>query len=188
MYRGLKPLKLARKVQAVISRLVENWRIRVMWLFRKKYFRLKELTAEVLIQAKKFARAFLTVRVNRTQNERSNVMAKKWYDEIKEAIKDIATLDVVTTTGSIQFAANELVNVDWEKMAEAVSKKIKAADINVVAFTHSQWDCDSFIFVKTPLSEEEQKLVESHAAVVDAAHATRREAVKMLAEVVKPGG
>ncbi|MHC4743267.1 MAG: hypothetical protein ACYS8Z_15235 [Planctomycetota bacterium] len=115
-------------------------------------------------------------------------MAKKWYDEIKEAIKDIATLDVVTTTGSIQFAANELVNVDWEKMAEAVSKKIKAADINVVAFTHSQWDCDSFIFVKTPLSEEEQKLVESHAAVVDAAHATRREAVKMLAEVVKPGG
>lgn len=182
MYGGLKPHKLVRKVQAVFPGLVEKWRIRVRRFFRKKHFLRKVLSADVLTQAEQFARAFLTVTVSRTLNERSNVMA--WIDKIKAAIEDTTTLDVVTTTGSIQFTANEMANLDWEKIADAVSKKIKGADINVVAYTHSQWDCDTFIFVKTSPSDEEQKLVESHAAVVDAAHATRREAVRMLADTI----
>lgn len=108
-----------------------------------------------------------------------------WIDKIKDAIKDTTTLDVVTTTGSIQLTAGDMTGGDWEKIADTVSQKIKQADINVVAYTHSQWDCDTFIFVKTSPSDEELKLVESHAAVVDAAHATRREAVRMLADVIK---
>lgn len=108
-----------------------------------------------------------------------------WKSKIEEAMKDTTTLDVVTTTGSIKLTANDMASQGWGKIAEAVSAKIKKAELNVVAYTHTQWDCDTFMFVKSSPSDEEQKLVESHAAVVDAAHATRREAVKMMVDVLK---
>jgi len=108
-----------------------------------------------------------------------------WFDKIKDAIKDTTSLDVVTTNGSIQLTAADMAGGGgWEKIAEKVSEKIKAANVNVVAYTHSQWDCDTFMFVKENLSEAEQNLVESHAAVVDASHATRRETVKLLKDFV----
>lgn len=107
-----------------------------------------------------------------------------WIDKIKDAIKDTKTLDVVTTTGTITLTSADMGAGNWEDIADKVSEKIKAAEISVVAYTHSQWDCDTFMFVKASASDEEQKLVESHAAVVDAAHATRREAVKMLAGAI----
>lgn len=116
-----------------------------------------------------------------------------WYDKIKKAIEDTATLDVVTTTGSITLTADDMPvddkgNVKWEDLADKVSAKIRNAKVEVVAFTHSQWDCDSFIFVKSDLSPAEKTLLESHAATVDAAHATRREAVKMVGELIGSGG
>lgn len=106
-----------------------------------------------------------------------------WFDKIKNAVKDTVTLDVVTTTGSIKLTAQDMSG-GWEKIADKVSEKIKAANVNVVAYTHSQWDCDTFMFVKEELTESEQKLVESHAAVVDASHTTRREAVKLVKDLI----
>ncbi len=106
-----------------------------------------------------------------------------WFDKIKDAIKDTTTLDVVTTNGSIQLTSEDMQG-GWENIANSVSEKIKASNVNVVAYTHSQWDADTFMFVKENLSEAEQKLVESHAAVVDASHATRREAVKLVKDFV----
>lgn len=107
-----------------------------------------------------------------------------WIDTIKNAIKDTTELNVVTTTGTITLTSADMDNVNWEAIGAKVSEKIKAAEVSVVAYTHSQWDCDTFMFVKASASDEEQKLVESHAAVVDAAHATRRQAVKMLADAI----
>lgn len=107
-----------------------------------------------------------------------------WFDKIKDAIKDTTTLDVVTASGSIQLTAADMGDDGWENIAEKVSAKVKAANVNIVAFTHTQWDCDTFMFVKENLSESEQALVESHAAVVDASHATRRAAVKLLHGII----
>lgn len=109
-----------------------------------------------------------------------------WIDKIRDAIADTATLDVVTTTGSIKLTAADMDGVNWEQMADTVSAKIKAAEVDVVAFTHSQWDCDSFVFVKNNLSDAEKVLVDAHGASVQAAHETRREAVKMLADIISP--
>jgi hypothetical protein len=68
-----------------------------------------------------------------------------WYDKIKEAITDTTTLDVVTTTGSINLTAEDMPvddkgRVKWEELADMVSSKIRSAKVSVVAFTHSQWD------------------------------------------------
>lgn len=109
-----------------------------------------------------------------------------WTDKIKDAIADTITLDVVTTTGSIKLTAESMKDKKWEELADVVSAQLKAAELDVVAFTHTQWDCDAFAFVKSDLTESEQALVDAHAASVDSAHATRREAVKMLAEILKP--
>jgi hypothetical protein len=109
----------------------------------------------------------------------------QWFDTIKDAIKDTVTLDVVTTNGKITMTAAEMEDTNWEQLADKVSEKIKSAEINVVAYTHSQWDCDSFMFVQEGLPETEKMLLESHAATVNAAHATRREAVKMVANLIK---
>jgi hypothetical protein len=107
-----------------------------------------------------------------------------WVDKIRDSLEDIATLDVVTTTGNITLTtADTGALTNWEKLADKVSEKIKAAEIEVVAYTHSQWDCDNFTHVKKDLSDAEKLLVETHNATVDSAHELRREAVKVLKDL-----
>jgi hypothetical protein len=108
-----------------------------------------------------------------------------WIEKIRESLDDIATLDVVTTTGNITLTSADLGDVtNWENLADKVSQKIKSAEIEVVAYTHSQWDCDNFTHVKKDLSEAEKLLVQSHNATVDSAHELRREAIKVLHELI----
>lgn len=111
-----------------------------------------------------------------------------WVDNIRDSLKDIATLDVVTTTGNITLTTADMggdgAPTNWEDIADKVSAKIKSADIEVVAYTHSQWDCDNFTHVKKDLSEGEKLLVETHNATVDSAHELRREAIKVLKDLL----
>ena len=111
-----------------------------------------------------------------------------WIDNIKESLKDMATLDVVTTTGNITLTTEDMGGgtgpINWEDIADKVSAKIKSAEIEVVAYTHSQWDCDNFTHVKKDLSDAEKLLVETHNATVDSAHELRREAIKVLKDII----
>jgi len=172
-----------QRVRTLFLDLVETWRVRLGKLSGQTDLRPKVLSAEMHIQAEKFTQLFLTKSTTTNYNKRRNHMAA-WIDGIKGAIRDTKTLDVVTTTGTITLTAADMNNANWEAIGAKVSEKIKAAEVSVVAYTHSQWDCDTFMFVKASASDEEQKLVDSHAAVVDAAHATRREAVKMLVDAI----
>jgi hypothetical protein len=109
----------------------------------------------------------------------------EWLDSIRDSLKDIATLDVVTTIGNIKLTTADTNGMtNWEELADKVSEKIKEADIEVVAYTHSQWDCDNFTHVKKDLSDAEKLLVETHNATVDSAHELRREAVKVLKDML----
>lgn len=173
---------VGQRVRTLFLNLVETWRVRVGQFSGPTDLPRKVLTEKMHVQAKRFIQAILIKPVTVNLNLRISHMA--WIDTIKNAIKDTTELDVVTTTGTITLTSADM-NVDnWEAIGDKVSEKIKAAEISVVAYTHSQWDCDTFMFVKASASEEELKLVESHAAVVDAAHATRREAVKMLVDAI----
>lgn len=135
-----------------------------------------------------------------------------WIDKIQKAIEDTITLDVVTATGKIELkrpdpeegaieaGAAEAGNLaaaaaggvagaapqehGFERIAAEVSYLVQNTQLEVVAFTHSEWDCDTFAFVKSDLTPSEAKLVETHAATVAAAHDTRRKAVQMLKSVL----
>ncbi|MCH6259317.1 hypothetical protein MLD52_22375 [Puniceicoccaceae bacterium K14] len=99
--------------------------------------------------------------------------------KIKDGFKDIATLDIATVTGEIKLT-NAANKTTWESLVTEASNTIRSSDLTVVAFTHSQWDCDSVNFVKDDLSPAQQELLKSHQNMVTAAHETRRKAVEML--------
>ena len=110
-------------------------------------------------------------------NQNMSILSK-----IKDGFKDIATLDVATVTGTIQLT-NTADGISWESLVNDDASKIQSANLNVVAFTHSQWDCDSVNFVKEELTPGEQELLLSHQNTVTATHETRRKAVEMLLEI-----
>jgi hypothetical protein len=111
----------------------------------------------------------------------------KWWEAIKDGIADSATLDVVTTSGTIKLDPQTGDGErDFEELFNQIAGKVKAADsdIKLIAYTHAEWDCDTVNFVTEEPSEAELKLIQSHNAVVDAAHEKRRAAVQMLAEMI----
>lgn len=112
---------------------------------------------------------------------------------INSFVEDVATLDVLTVTGSL-----ELIDVAgaydaaaggfrWDTLMENVTKGMKPSDANkleVVAYTHAEWDFDSVNFVKKELSAGDQTLVTAHHAAVEAAQKSRFEAVRIVAGLV----
>ncbi len=112
-------------------------------------------------------------------------MTTTWQDKIKSSLEDIATLNVVTTTGDIILTTGSAdINTNWEDLAKKVTEKIKIANIEVVACTHSEWDCDNFTHVKKNLTDAEKLLVETHNETVKSAHELRREAVRVLKDFI----
>ena len=134
-------------------------------------------------------------------------MLTELWDKLKTAIADIATLDVVTATGTIDItnAFNDKDQVDFAKLMTALKTKPApqtpqtpsvpgtqpaptvsgAAALSVLAISHLEFDCDSFVFVKNNLNESEQALVRAHAEMVKAAQETRYGVVKMAIELFK---
>jgi len=111
-------------------------------------------------------------------------------------IEDVATLDVITLSGSIALdntvteASGEENGEDalnWDKLFEKITAgMVPSADnkLEVVAYTHAEWDCDSVNYVASDISEEDQHLIETHAKTVEAAHRNRYEALQFIGKAL----
>lgn len=140
------------------------------------------------------ARKFLNETRNYVKQTKEKIMSI--IEKIKRGFKDIATLDVVTLTGDITVetaknsaaeaaptAATKDEKTSWETLLTDVGDKVFTQKLSVVAYTHSQWDCDSVNFVKFDPTPGDKLLIEAHKETVKSAHESRRAAVKMLADV-----
>ena len=129
-------------------------------------------------------------------------MLTELWNKLKNAMTDIATLDVVTASGVIDIkkALDDNNNVDFTGLMDAIkaggapaapatpgkeSSVSGTADLSILAISHLELDCDAFMFVKGNLSESEQSLVSAHAEMVKAAQETRYGVVKMAIELFK---
>jgi hypothetical protein len=117
---------------------------------------------------------------------------KTLTSKISDFVNDVATLDVLTLTGDIAFVANEYDKTEksfkWDAIFEQMAAQMQPAAANkleVVAYTHAEWDLDSVNFVRKDPSESDKILIEAHNQAVSAAQKSRFEAVKLVAEIVK---
>ena|SRR6185436_2331026 len=112
-----------------------------------------------------------------------NAKIQEWLDKIKDGISDAVTLDVTTISGT----AAGIVALDTTAPANAVSYKITQASVAnavLIAHTHIAIDQDSVVYIKSPLTEDEKSILDSHNAAVKAAVEARQAFVKMLADLI----
>ena len=112
-------------------------------------------------------------------------------ERAEEGVDDLTTLDVTTLTGSITIEGSMLDEegkIDLKKLYKAISEKATPDDgagkLEIVAFTHIDFDCDSVYFVQEDLSEQDRKLIEHHEAAVKTARDTRQAFVNMIKELL----
>lgn len=112
--------------------------------------------------------------------------------KIQEFVTDVTTLDVLTLTGDITLVTDSAYDeaakkFNWDTMFKGIAEKLKtaaASELEVVAYTHAEWDLDSVNFVKRDLNAAQSNLVAAHNAAVESAQKSRFEAVKIIAGLV----
>ncbi len=112
---------------------------------------------------------------------------------ITEFVADVVTLDVITLTGDIKLV-NKTVTYDeakkklnWNDLFRKVAEGMQpdsANKLEVVAYTHAEWDLDSVNFVKKDLSDSEKDLIAAHHSAVEAAQKSRFEAVRIIGDLL----
>ncbi|EDY85285.1 hypothetical protein VDG1235_4920 [Verrucomicrobiia bacterium DG1235] len=114
-------------------------------------------------------------------------------------LKDTVTLDVITLTGSIELdasvttvpapAANQQdeASLNWDELFAKVTQGMQPnADnkLEVLAYTHGEWDCDSVNYIKSSPSDMELKIIESHHKAVESAHKSRYAALEFIGKAL----
>ena len=114
-------------------------------------------------------------------------------ERIGAFVRDTVTLDVLTLSGDITLINDEAVydeknqEFDWDTLFGKITARMKASGENrleVVAYTHAEWDLDEVTFVKKEISESQKELLNAHRAAVAAAQKSRFEAVRIVAGLV----
>lgn len=99
---------------------------------------------------------------------------------IKDAVTDIASLDVTTLTGTMDFQIDgQTVKLEPGSIF-AHLQATASAKLSVLAHTHKDFDADTLLFVKENLSEAQGTLLEAHRDAVEAAMEQRRAAIEVL--------
>lgn len=110
-----------------------------------------------------------------------------FWSNVKDAIKDIATLEVLTFTGEISASINQEADganssgdiLNWDDM---LSQAKASGNVQLVAATKISFDQDTRQFVATGAP---QVLVDAHQAAVENATEVRKSMVDLLVEKVK---
>ncbi len=115
------------------------------------------------------------------------ISIKNVLTTIKNAAEDLTTLDVVTLSGEIQISSAVGPNgtLNLKELYKTIETNAKTnANLDVVAFTHIDFDCDAVNFVKTGASEGEAPLLAAHNQMVKTSQETRAGVVKMIKDSI----
>lgn len=112
-------------------------------------------------------------------------------DRIIDFVNDTVTLDVLTLTGTIELKpekktadGKDTYEFNWDDIFKNIAAKLSetTAEVEVVAYTHAEWDQDSVNYLA---KSADAKLEEAHGKTVGAAHEARMNALKAAAEAVE---
>lgn len=107
----------------------------------------------------------------------------KIADDIKKAVKDLASLEVVTYKGEIAVKANQTITNPFESIVDASNNNVTNAkcDMKVVACTHCDFDGDMKIYYDKNITREE---TDAHNQMVEAGTKNRQAIVDMVIKAV----
>lgn len=112
--------------------------------------------------------------------DRTQVLEKFW-GAIKKFFDDLATLDVVTMSGSIDLKVKNISGFqDILKQLEGTGN-----NLHTVAVSHHEIDYDAALFVKDNLSDSEKELLKMHMETVKAAQEMRNKVVELATNALK---
>ena len=105
-----------------------------------------------------------------------------FWTNIKESIKDISSLEVLTFTGKVSAVIKEgeggsLIN--WEELIELAKAD---GTVNLVGATKIEFDKDVRQFIATGVA---QNLIDLHQATVESSQEARQGMINMVVEGVK---
>jgi len=104
-------------------------------------------------------------------------------DKIDETVTDFTTLDVITVSGDMQTIFND--KKKFIKPADLIHDYVNGVSkINVVAFTHIDFDQDVIQFYRDGLKEEDL-IYKLHQQAVESSKTARQAALTFIKEVVK---
>lgn len=119
---------------------------------------------------------------------------KNVLERIRDTAEDIVTLDVVTLSGTLELklaaGAGGDNPLELKKLYKKLEESSTAGNMEVVAYTHIDFDKDAVNFVKQGLGEADLPLVQAHNEMVKTAQEGRLaiiRAVKEMVGIVKPG-
>jgi hypothetical protein len=109
------------------------------------------------------------------------------FNKVAAEIKDLATLDVMTLSGTINLAVTgaggNSQGIDPTAFYERLkTEAASGSTIQVVAFTHKEVDSDSVVFVR---SDADSKLLAAHQEMVKAADQARMDFLKFVGGLIK---
>jgi len=116
------------------------------------------------------------------EEDKKEVHENLWT-QLKKAVKDVLTLDVVTATGTLKLGTGQGGVMDLEQMIEK-AKAVTGSNLEAVAVSHLAFDRDLVSFVKAGLDEEQKALLEFHREMVKEAQEMRDKAVQTIASAI----
>jgi hypothetical protein len=117
----------------------------------------------------------------------------KITDLVTKFVEDVATLDVLTLSGTIALkpdaaadsTGDSVKELNWDSYFKNVVEKVKTPDddskIEIVAYTHTEFDADSVNFYRSAAGED--SLRELHLKTVESATKARMDAVAAFARI-----
>ena len=108
------------------------------------------------------------------------------FEKVRDAATDIASLDVVTLTGTISIKSTSgKTEIDLQEIYKTIQKQaVVDGDLKVVTFTHIDLDKDTTNFVTSELDEKNKPLIDAHNAMVATSQEARLAYIKLLKEFV----
>lgn len=105
------------------------------------------------------------------------------WNKFKDAVKDIATVDVTTFQGNVTVEVSSDGKFNPSDFFEKLQGKISdGSTLMLLAHTHVDFDLDA-VFITRP--DADAKLLEAHNSAVKAAVDARMSVVRMAKEFVK---
>lgn len=99
-------------------------------------------------------------------------------DKLKDAIKDMASLEVLTFTGNVSATITDGNAIDWENMIE---KAKTGGEVQLVAATKIEFDRDTKLFIASGVEAE---ILAAHEQAVANATTVRQSFLKMVTDKI----
>lgn len=102
------------------------------------------------------------------------------FDKLKDGIKDVSSLEVMSFSGDINVVINDKNAIDWEKLLETSQTQ---GNVNLMLASEFKADGDAMLFAAS--SEIDENIRKAHAEAIIAGQKVRNDLMALFTDVIK---